>query len=159
MGGLKSFSWLKNQDQPKLDAEKKSIQERLKAVGVFRDTRVNWSGSLRTIAAAMPESTIITTLAGDAEIEAGSKSGPSRGKKKLIVSFETPLAGNGSLPQEIDGFLAALRADATLKRHFPLVEVSGFRANPARAGARPSASYSVVCLPIAEKGKTQQSTK
>ena len=82
----------------------------------------------------MPESTIITALAGDAEIEAGSRSGPAKGKKKLIVSFETPLAGNGSLPQEIDGFLAALRADATLKRHFPLIEVSGFRANPARAG-------------------------
>ena len=120
---------------------------------MFRDTRVNWSGSLRTIAAAMPESTIITTLAGDAEIEAGSKSGRSKAKKKLIVSFETPLAGNGSLPQEIDGFLAALRADATLKRHFPLIEVSGFRANPARLGGRPSATYSVVCLPVAEKAK------
>jgi hypothetical protein len=153
LGGLKSFSWLKSQDQPKLDAEKKSIQERLKAVGVFRDTRVNWSGSLRKIAAAMPESTIITTLAGDAEIEAGSRSGGSRGKKKLIVSFETPLAGNGSLPHEIDGFLTTLRADATLKRHFPLIEVSGFRANPSRQGSIPSASYSVVCLPIAEKGK------
>jgi hypothetical protein len=152
-GGLKAFAWLKNQDQPKLDAEKKSIQERLKSVGVFRDSRVNWSGSLRTIALAMPESTIITSLTGDAEMEAGSKSGPAKGKKKLIVSFETPLAGNGSLPQEVDAFLAALRADAMLKRHFPLIEVSGFRANPARAGGRASASYSVVCLPLAEKGK------
>ena len=68
-GGLKAFSWLKNQDQPKLDSEKNAIQERLKAVGVFRDTRVNWSGSLRKIAASMPESTIITTLSGDAELE------------------------------------------------------------------------------------------
>ena len=153
VGGLNAFAWLKNQDQPKLDAEKNAIQERLKAVGVFRDTRVKWSGSLRTIAASMPESTIITSLSGDAEIDAGSKSGPSRGKKKLIVSFETPLAGNGSLPQEIDGFLAALRADATLKRHFPLVEVSGFRSMPVRAGGRASTSYSVVCLPLAEKGK------
>jgi hypothetical protein len=159
LGGLKSFSWLKNQDQPKLDAEKKSIQERLKAIGVFRDTRVNWSGSLRTIAAAMPESTIITTLGGDAEIETGSKPGSSRGKKKLIVSFETPLAGNGSLPQEVDSFIAALRADATLKRHFPLVEVSGFRANPSRQGSVPSASYSVVCLPLAEKAKNGAASK
>jgi hypothetical protein len=152
-GGLKSFAWLKNQDQPKLEAEKKSIQERLKSVGVFRDSRVNWSRSLRTIAGAMPESTIITSVAGDAEMEAGAKSGPAKGKKKLIVSFETPLAGNGSLPQEVDGFLAALRADETLKRHFPLIEVSGFRANPAKQSAHASASYSVVCLPLAEKVK------
>jgi hypothetical protein len=154
LGGLKAISWLSKQEQSKLDAEKKTIQERLKAVGVFRDTRVNWSGSLRTIAAAMPESTIITALAGDAEVDAASKPGTSRAKKKLIVSFETPLAGNGSLPQEIDGFIAALRADATLKRHFPLIEVSGYRTNPARQGAVASASYSVVCLPIAEKAKT-----
>ena len=153
VGGLNAFAWLKNQDQPKLDAEKNAIQERLKAVGVFRDTRVKWSGSFRTIAASMPESTIITSLSGDAEIESGSKSGTARGKKKLIVSFETPLADNGSLPQEIDGFLAALRADATLKRHFPLVEVSGFRSTPIKAGGRASTSYSVVCLPLAEKGK------
>ena len=152
-GGLKAFSWLKNQDQPKLDAEKKSIQERLKSVGTFRDSRVNWSGSLRTIAGAMPESTIITSVVGDAEMDSGSKSGPARGKKKLIVSFETPLAGNGSLPQEVDSFLATLRADAKLKRHFPLIEVSGFRATAAKAGARPSASYSIVCLPLAEKAK------
>ena len=85
----------------------------------------------------MPESTLITALAGDSEIEAGSGPGRGKSKKKLVVSFETPLAGNGSLPQEIDEFLAALRADATLKRHFPLIEVTGFRANPPRAGTPP----------------------
>jgi hypothetical protein len=152
-GSLKSFPWLKNQEQSKLDAEKKTVQERLKAINLFRDTRVNWSGSLRTIAAAMPESTKITTVAGDAEIEAGSRSGPAKSKKKLVVSFETPLTGNGSLPQEVDKFLAALRADATLKRHFPLIEVTGFRANAARQGVSASASHSIVCLPSPEKAK------
>ena len=33
---LRSFSWLKNQDQAKLDAEKKALQERLKVVEAFR---------------------------------------------------------------------------------------------------------------------------
>ena len=79
----------------------------MKAVSAFRDTRVNWAGSLRTIAAAMPENNLITALSGDAEIEAGSRSGPARSKKKLVVSFETPLAENGSLPHEIDGFSIA----------------------------------------------------
>jgi len=154
-GSLRTFPWLAKQEQAKLDAEKKTVQERLKAVNAFQDSRVNWSALLRTIAAAMPDSTLITTLSGDAEIEAGSGShtGPARAKKKLVVSFDTPLAGNGSLPQEIDGFLASLRGDATLKRHFPLIEVTGFRANPARQGVRRSASYSIVCLPSSEKTK------
>jgi hypothetical protein len=114
---------------------------------------VKWSGALRKIAAAMPESTLITALAGDSEIEAGAGTSRGKSKKKLVVSFETPLAGNGSLPQEIDGFLAALRADVTLKRHFPLTEVTGFRANPVKQGALPSATYSVVCLPGPDKAK------
>ena len=139
--------------RPNSTPRKKLIQERLKAVNVFRDTRVNWSGSLRRIAAAMPHSTIITTLSGDAEIEAGSRSDVPRPRKKLVINFETPLAGNEALPQEIDGFLAVVRGDATLKRHFPLVEVTGFRANPARQGVDPSASFSVVCLPGSEKAK------
>lgn len=101
----------------------------------------------------MPESTLITALAGDCEIEAGSGMGRGKSKKKLVVTFETPLAGNGSLPQEIDGFLAALRADATLKRHFPLIEVTGFRANPVKQNAQASATYSIVCLPGADKTK------
>ena len=126
---------------------------------LFRDSRVNWSGSLRTIAAAMPESTIITALSGDAEIEAGSRSGPAKSKKKLVVNFETPLAGNGSLAPRDRRLSASLRGDATLKRHFPLVEVTGFRANPARQGVRPSASYSVVCLPGSEKRKKRPAAK
>ena len=150
-GALKAFPWMTGQDQAKLDAEKRLIQERLKAVNVFRDSRVNWSGSLRRIAAAMPHSTIITTLSGDAEIEEGSRSSAAKAKKKLVINFETPLAGNEALPQEIDGFLAALRGDVTLKRHFPLVEVTGFRANPAKQGVDPSASFSVVCLPVPKK--------
>jgi hypothetical protein len=152
-GELKSFPWLKNQDQAKLDTEKKTVHEKMKAISAFRDTRVKWSGALRKIAAAMPESTLITALAGDSEIEAGAGMGRGKSKKKLVVSFETPLAGNGSLPQEIDEFLTALRAEATLKRHFPLIEVTGFRANPVKLGAQPSASYSVVCLPGADKTK------
>jgi hypothetical protein len=152
-GVLKAFPWLTNQDQAKLDAEKKTVQEKLKAIHAFRDTRVKWSGALRKIAAAMPESTLITALAGDSEIEAGSRASAGKSKKKLVVSFETPLAGNGSLPQEIDGFLASLRAEATLKRHFPLIEVTGFRANPGKSGAQPSATYSIVCLPGIDKTK------
>jgi hypothetical protein len=154
-GALKAFPWITNQDQSKLDAEKNEVQQRLKAISVFRDSRVSWAGSLRTIAATMPESTVITTLSGDAEIEAGSRSGPAKSKKKLVVSFETPLAGNGSLPQEIDGFLASLRGDAKLRRHFPLIEVTGFRASAVKQGVRPSASYSIVCLPGADKSKNQ----
>jgi len=152
-GALKAFPWLTTQDHTKLDAEKKTVQDRLKAISAFQDSRVNWSGLLRKIAVNMPENTLITTLNGDAEIASKSHSGSSKAKKKLVVTFETPLADNGSLPPEIDKLLASLRSDKTLKRHFPLVEVTGFRSNPARKDLAAAASYSIVCLPAADKTK------
>jgi hypothetical protein len=145
--GLKAFSWLKDQDQAKLDDEKKSVQERLKAIETFRSGRANWSASLRTIAAAAPKSTIITSLSGDAPVEAKSKSGASSSKKQLTISFTTPMSEDGSLPRELDGFLATLRGEPALTRNFPLVEVTGLRSNPTRDGDRPSASFSIVGLP------------
>ena len=110
-----------------------------------------WSVPLRTIAAAAPADTVITALSGDAEVETGAGKGPSKAKKQLVISFETPMAGDGSVPREIDGFLASLRGDSSLKRHFPIIEYTALRANPVRQGIAPSASYSIVCLPGAEK--------
>ncbi|MFI5454616.1 MAG: hypothetical protein ACHRXM_04120 [Isosphaerales bacterium] len=143
---LRSFSWLKQQDQAKLDAEKNSLQERLKVMAAFRGSRVGWSVLFRTIAAAAPESTIITGLSGDAEVEATGKS--AKPKKQLTVNFATPMSEDGSMPREIDGFLASLRGELMLKQHFPLIEVSGLKANPGKPGEHSFESYSIVCLPL-----------
>jgi hypothetical protein len=150
---LAAFPWAKGLDQAKLDAEKKLLEERTKAIVAFRGSRVGWSVPLRTIAAAVPEGTVVTTLSGDAEVEAGSRGGFTKSKKQLSIGFETPMAGDGSLPHEIDGFLASLRGEGSIKRHFPLIEVLNLKANPVKAGGTPSASYSIVCLPKADKSK------
>ncbi|HKI21170.1 MAG TPA: hypothetical protein VKA15_24975, partial [Isosphaeraceae bacterium] len=151
---LRSFSWLKREDQAKLDADKKALQERLKVVEAFEGKRVRWSTVLRTVAAAAPESTTITGLSGEAEVETTTKGAPAKSKKQLIVNFSTPMAEDGSVPPEIEGFLAALRGDAMLKRHFPLIEVTGFKANSGKGGKHSFTSYSVVCLPKAEPIRT-----
>jgi hypothetical protein len=148
---LATIAWVKGMDQAKLDGEKKALEEQTKAVGAFRTTRVAWSVPLRKIAASSPPSTVITSLSGDAAIQAAGKASGNKSKKQLVVSFETPLAQDGSLPRELDGFLASLRQEASIKRHFPLIEVTALRANPPRQGGAPSASYSVVCLPKADK--------
>jgi hypothetical protein len=151
---LTSFSWIKNQDQSKLEAEKKALQGRLKVLEAFKGSRVGWSAVLRTVAAAEPENTTIKGLTGEAEVEATAKAGMNKPKKQLIVNFATPMSEDGSVPREIDGFLAALRGEPMIKRHFPLIEVSGLKANPSKRGEQPFASYSIVCLPKAEGAKT-----
>jgi hypothetical protein len=148
---MATIPWVKGMDQAKLDGEKKALEERIKAVTAFRGSRVAWSVPLRTIAASAPANTVITALSGDAEIQATGGTGTGKAKKQLVVSFETPMAEDGSLPRELDGFLAALREEASIKRHFPLITVTGLRADPVRKGQAPTASYSVICLPKADK--------
>jgi hypothetical protein len=147
---LKAFSWLKDWDQKKLDDEKKALQDRSRSLDVFKNSRVAWSVPLRSIAAAAPASTVITSLSGTATLDTDSKSNPTGAKKQLTVNFATPMAVDGSLPGEIDEFLESLRKDPSLDRDFPLIEVSGLRANPAGPKGHPFASYTVICLPRAD---------
>ena len=97
-GELKSFPWLKNQDQAKLDTEKKTVQDKMKAVSAFRDTRVKWSGALRKIAAGMPESTLITATARRLRDRGRSSrhvvSAGSLEEARRQLPRGTPLAGN-----------------------------------------------------------------
>src|SRR5262249_48923357 len=95
---LSAFAWSKGMNQAKLEEEKKALEERSKVFAMFRGGRVAWSVPLHTIAAAVPEGTVITSLSGDAEVETGTRSGPGRSKKQLVVGFETPMAGDGALP-------------------------------------------------------------
>jgi hypothetical protein len=156
--GLKAFSWLKAQNQPQLETEKKAVQERLNAIETFRNGRAAWSTALRTLATDAPENTIITSLAGDAPVEARSKGGAAHGKKKLVVNFTAPMSEDGAPPPEIHGFLAALRNEPALTRTFPLIEVTALKANPARDGGRPSASFSIVGLPRLETAPKPETT-
>jgi hypothetical protein len=142
-----SFSWLKKQEQGKLDTEKKALEERLKAAELFKNTRVNWSGSVRTVAAAAPDNTTVTNLLGEGEVEVATKSGKSVVKKQLVVSLNTPVSDEVSVPQEIDSFLAVLRAEPTLKKHFSLIEVTNLKIQGSTKDQPAMASYSIVCLP------------
>jgi len=157
--GLKTFSWLKAQNQAQLETDKKAVQERLNAIEMFRSGRAAWSAALRTIAADAPESTIITSLAGDAPVEAKSRGGAAQAKKKLVVNFTAPMSEDGALPSEIHGFLATLRDEVALTRSFPLIEVTALKANPVHDGGRPSASFSIVGLPRLETASKPETTR
>ncbi len=145
-----AFTWLKDQDQGKLDAEKKLLEERIRTVEAFLKTRVDWTTQLRTIAADTPETTIITLLTGDGEAELPGKGNQGKAKKQLIVNFVTPLAEDGAMPGEIDKFISALRGEPSILGHFPNIEVSGLRTGTTGNSHQQAAQYSVVCLPKAE---------
>ena len=142
-----AFTWLKDQDQGKLDAEKRSLEERIRILKAFQKTRMGWSSQIRTIAADAPATTTITSLSGDGEFEASGKGSQANPKNQLIINFATPLTEDGIMPSEIDAFISALRTETSILRHFPHIEVSGLRTGSVANNAGKVAQYSVVCLP------------
>ncbi len=150
---VQAFTWLKDQDQPKLETQKRGLEERIRVLEAFQKSRVLWSGKLHTIAAAAPPTTIITSLNGSGEFEAPTKGNQNKGKLQLVVNFSTPLAEDGAMPGEIDTFLSALRAEATILREFPSIEVSGLRTGSSGFGSGKAAQFSVVCMPRVEPAK------
>jgi len=146
---VKGFSWLKNQDQAKLEAEKKVLDERLSALEAFHHGRVDWSAQLRTIAGVTPRSTLVTSFQGTNEAEVPGK-GKSISRNQMVVNFTTPMGSEGAIPSEINEFIAALRLEKPLKRNFPIVNFSGVQTKQAQGKQSGLATYSVVCLPGAE---------
>ncbi len=143
---VKGLSWLKDQDRAKLEAEKKVLEERLSALDAFDRGRVNWSAQLRTIAGITPGSTLVTSIQGINEVAVSGK-GKSTSRDQMVVNFTTPMGREGEIPSEINEFMAALRLEKPLKRHFPIVNFSGVQTKPGQGSQSGSATYSVVCLP------------
>jgi hypothetical protein len=139
-----TLPWIKDQDQTKLQTEKKLLEDRFKALESFQGSRVDWSAQLRTIAGDMPESTLVTSFQGTGGIKDREQSSSTN---QMIVNFTTPLANDGAIPPEINDLITALRAEPALTRYFPVINVSGLQASPSQGKQSPSVSYSVVCTP------------
>jgi hypothetical protein len=143
-----SFPWLSKQDQAKLDAERKALDDRLAAAESFRNSRVNWSGSVRTVASSAPDNTVVKSLTGNGEVESPSKGGKTQPKKQMIIKLQTPAEQEGVVPQEIDKMLIALRSDPNLKKHFPMIDVDDVTAVPPnKLDGNPMVAFRIVCLP------------
>ncbi len=146
---VKGLSWLKNQDHAKLEAEKKVLDERLSALEAFHRGRVDWSAQLRTVAGVTPGTTLVTSFQGINEAQLQGK-GKSTSRNQMVVNFTTPMGSDGTIPSEINEFIAALRVEKPLRRNFRIVNFSGVQTKQAQAKQSGSATYSVVCLPGAE---------
>ena len=146
---VRGFSWLKNQDQAKLETEKKVLDDRLSALEEFHHGRVDWSTQVRTVAGVMPGTTLVTSFQGinEAPLPGKSKSGS---RSQMVVNFTTPMGSEGAIPSEINEFIAALRLEKPLQHNFPIVNFSGVQTRQAQGKQSGLATYSVVCLPGAE---------
>lgn len=150
-----AFLWMGDDQQAKLDAEMKGLEEQITFASGFSKSRIAWTSQLRTIAADTPEGTTISMLAGDADVEIHGAATKSKEKKQLVVQFNTPLPDDGSIPPHIDKFLSTLREEPLVLQHFPNINVSGLQTGT--AGKVKKITYRVDFLPKARAGPAKGS--
>jgi hypothetical protein len=114
----------------------------------FVSTRIIWTAYTHDLPARLPRNAQLTALHGLCELEYfGRKEGAIKPKKSFLLRATAPLAANGTMPREIDGFLTALRNHPLLKHDFPDVELADIKRFQLFSGAQPMANFTVVCLP------------
>ena len=129
----RTFSWLKDQDQAKLEKEKKLLEERSGRSRRFR--AVAWTGrpSSAPSPPTCPSRPWSPRSRGSARASPAGKSAAGS-KNQMVVSFATPMADDGAMPREINEFIAALRVEPALQTALPRSSRS-----PACGPTRPSA--------------------
>jgi hypothetical protein len=138
--------------QAALEKERQALRQKVEVVQKFLQTRVLWTDYTHDLPLRLPRQAQFRSLQGFAELESFAKRKESTAKprKSFMLQVWAPLAGGGGMPQEIDRFLDALRNHPLLKRDFPQVTLADLK-RYRLAGFAPTANFTVVCLPNAER--------
>lgn len=140
--------WLASLSDQQLGKEKQDLEQRVDAIRKFLATRVIWSAYAQNIPLQLPVNTKLNSFTGLAEMEKkGKKDEAFKPKKSFVLRIGAPVPQDGTAPKEIDTVLDSLRENALLKRDFPLVELADIKWFQPFMGAKPTAFFTVVCLP------------
>ncbi len=145
--------WLHSLDEQDLEKEKKDLQAKVDAVRKFLSTRIVWTAYARDIPGRMPKQTTINGIEGlcDLEVSGKKKDGGIKQKKSFVLRLSSPMTKEGKMPKEIDDFMNSLREHPLLKRDFPTVELREVVRFQPFVNSPPTASFTVICMPKADK--------
>jgi hypothetical protein len=139
-------AWAETIALPALEKERKELAGKVEAIGRFVDSRILWSRYMNDIASRLPAQASLDSFQALNELDSGSSTAGIKPKKSLILRASVPVPPTGSMPQEIDGFLKALRDDQLLRRDFNLLELTDLKMMQTARKTK-YASFSVLCLP------------
>jgi hypothetical protein len=139
------YAWAVSTPTPKLQEEKKELEQKAEALRNFLETRVLWTAHARDMAGRLGPAIALTSFQGAAELEGGK----GKARRSLALKLSAPLKKAGAMPKEIDAFLRTLRDDPLLKRDFPEIELGDLRWAPGTNG-QSTATFNVTCQPKAK---------
>jgi hypothetical protein len=133
---------LASSDIAQLEAEKKSLTQKIGSLHQFVDNRILWTNYIRDIANRLPATIQLTSFQGVSRLDAGGK-GPSA--ETIHLSAEVPLLPRGAVPPDVFKLVATLRKDPLLRKKFPQIELGSIR--PSRGGDKNQviAGFSIAC--------------
>jgi hypothetical protein len=135
-----------------LERQRRDLYQKVDAIEKFLGTRILWSNYTHDIPAQLPPNARINAIQGFAEMEAvGRRESIAKSKRSLLIQATAPLSSAGAVPREVDALLDALRNLPLLKRDFPVVELADIK-RYRMAGMAPTANFTVICTPGADKG-------
>jgi hypothetical protein len=141
--------WLSAKTDPQLLAERQELERRVEAIRKFLATRIVWTSYTQDIPSRMPANATLNSFQALCEMEKkGRKDDKAlKPKKSFMLRIQAPISQTGAAPKEIDEFLDSLRGNDLLKRDFPLVELADIKWYQPFVGAKPTAFFTVMCLP------------
>ncbi|MCE5302872.1 MAG: hypothetical protein LLF97_07165 [Planctomycetaceae bacterium] len=132
---------LASADVGKLTKTKKFMEEKVKTVRGFLDSRVSWSSYTSAVAARLPRSAEITIFSGKSNAREGS----------LRLQGVAPLEDSGSLPGDITDFLNALSGWRPWKNDFPTINTE-IKLPLGGKQKQPEVDFTILCQRQGKKG-------
>jgi len=127
-------------DIAQLEAEKKSLTQKIEALHQFLDSRVIWTSCIRDITDRLPTSIQLTNLQGASQLGVGG-----HGKTTLQLGAAAQLLPRGAVPPTVFKLVGSLRSDPSLKKDFTQVELGNIGQAAATANGQTMARFSIMC--------------
>jgi hypothetical protein len=145
-------AWAASLRKPQLEKEKRDLQQQVAAVRKFLNGRVTWTDYIRDVSDYLPSNLFLTSFEGRSKLgSAKNKKAKSGPEKSLVLRGAASMAEDGSVPQEIDQFLNAVREHPSLRDEFPVVELADLKQSRRGTDETLLASFTITCVPKGPK--------
>jgi hypothetical protein len=131
---------LASSDVPKLEAEKRSLTQKIESLHQFLDTRVIWTSNLHNVMQRFPPSIQLMGFVGGSGLP---PSGP--GKRTLQLGATVNLLPRGAVPPAVFQLIASLRSDPFMNKNFDKIELGTITQSGASTNGDVRAGFAISC--------------
>jgi hypothetical protein len=131
---------LASSDVAKLEAEKRSLTQKIESLHQFLDTRTIWTNNLHNVMKRFPASIQLTAFGGGSGLPT---TGP--GKRTLQLGASVNLLPRGAVPPAVFQLIASLRTDPFMNKNFDKIELGTITQSGVSRSGEVRAGFGISC--------------